>query len=72
MDYSLTRWAALTRYLGDGALRADNNWVEKQIRPIAIGRNNWLFAGSLRAGKRAAAIMSLVISARLNGHGPHV
>jgi transposase len=72
MDYSLTRWAALTRYLDDGELPADNNWVENQIRPIAIGRNNWLFAGSLRAGKRAAAIMSLVHSARLNGHDPHV
>jgi transposase len=72
MDYSLTRWAALTRYLDDGVLPADNNWVENQIRPIAIGRNNWLFAGSLRAGKRAAAIMSLVHSARLNGHDPHV
>ena len=72
MDYSLTRWAALTRYLDEGDLPADNNWVENQIRPIAIGRNNWLFAGSLRAGKRAAAIMSLVHSARLNGHDPHV
>jgi transposase len=71
MDYSLTRWAALTRYLDDGDLPADNNWVENQIRPIAIGRNNWLFAGSLRAGKRAAAIMSLVHSTRLNGHDPH-
>ena len=51
IDYSLNRWAALTRYLDDGDLPADNNWVENQIRPIAIGRNNWLFAGSLRAGK---------------------
>ena len=71
IDYSLNRWAALTRYLDDGDLPADNNWVENQIRPIAIGRNNWLFAGSLRAGKRAAAIMSLVHSARLNGHDPY-
>jgi transposase len=71
MDYSLTRWTALTRYLDDGQLPADNNWVENQIRPIALGRNNWLFAGSLRAGKRAAAIMSLVHSARINGHDPH-
>jgi transposase len=71
IDYSLNRWAALTRYLDDGALPADNNWVENQIRPIAIGRNNWLFAGSLRAGKRAAAVMSLVHSARLNGHDPY-
>ena len=71
IDYSLGRWVALTRYLDDGTLPADNNWVENQIRPIAIGRNNWLFAGSLRAGKRAAAIMSLVHSARLNGHDPY-
>lgn len=68
IDYSLKRWAALTRYLSDGDVPCDNNWVENQIRPIAIGRGNWLFAGSLRAGKRAAAIMSLVHSARLNGH----
>jgi transposase len=71
IDYSLNRWAALTRYLDDGDLPCDNNWVENQIRPIAIGRSNWLFAGSLRAGKRAAAIMSLVHSARLNGHDPY-
>jgi len=71
IDYSLNRWAALTRYIDDGDLPIDNNWVENQIRPIALGRNNWLFAGSLRAGKRAAAIMSLVHSARLNGHDPY-
>ena len=58
------------RYIDDGMLPADNNWVENQIRPIALGRSNWLFAGSLRAGQRAAAIMSLVHSARLNGHDP--
>ena len=71
IDYSLHRWIALTRYLDDGDLPADNNWVENQIRPVALGRKNWLFAGSLRAGKRAAAIMSLVHSARLNGHDPY-
>ncbi|MDE2468292.1 MAG: IS66 family transposase [Bradyrhizobium sp.] len=71
IDYSLGRWRALTRYIDDGNLPADNNWVENQIRPIAIGRSNWLFAGSLRAGKRAAAIMSLVHSAKLNGHDPY-
>jgi len=68
INYSLGRWAALTRYIDDGGVPADNNWVENRIRPIAVGRNNWLFAGSLRAGKRAAAIMSLIQSARLNGH----
>ena len=71
IDYSLKRWKALVRFIDDGDLPIDNNWVENQIRPIAIGRNNWLFAGSLRAGKRAAAVMSLVHSARLNGHEPH-
>ncbi|RZT91018.1 transposase [Advenella incenata] len=71
LDYSLKRWSALTRYLDDGQLPIDNNHIEQQIRPIAIGRNNWLFAGSLRAGKRAAAIMTLVQSARLNGHDPY-
>jgi len=72
IDYSLKRWQALVRFIDDGDLPIDNNWVENQIRPIAIGRSNWLFAGSLRAGKRAAAIMSLVHSARLNGHDPYV
>ncbi len=71
IDYSLKRWQALTRFIDDGDLPPDNNWVENQIRPIAIGRSNWLFAGSLRAGQRAAAIMSLVHSARINGHEPH-
>ncbi|SDH84134.1 IS66 C-terminal element [Variovorax sp. OV700] len=71
IDYSLKRWHALTRYIDNGDLPADNYWVENQIRPIAIGRSNWLFAGSLRAGQRAAAIMSLIQSAKLNGHEPH-
>jgi transposase len=71
IDYSLGRWAALTRYLDDARLPADNNRVENLIRPIAIGRNNWLFAGSLRAGQRAAAVMSLIHSARMNGHDPY-
>ena len=71
LDYSLKRWVALTRYLEDGAVPIDNNPVENQIRPWALGRSNWLFAGSLRSGKRAAAIMSLIQSARMNGHDPY-
>jgi len=55
----------------DGDVPISNNWVENQIRPIAVGRSNWLFAGSLGAGKRAAAIMSLLHSARINGHDPY-
>jgi transposase len=71
IDYSLKRWAELTRFADDADVPISNNWVENQIRPIAIGRSNWLFAGSLRAGKRAAAIMSLLHSARINGHDPY-
>ena len=55
----------------DGAVPIDNNQVENQIRPWALGRSNWLFAGSLRSGQRAAAIMSLIQSAKLNGHDPY-
>lgn len=71
IDYSLNRWVALTHFLDDGDLPIDNNWVENRIRPIALGRQNWLFAGSLRAGKRAAAVMSLIHSAKLNGLDPY-
>ena len=71
LDYSLKRWTALIRYIDDGQLPIDNNWVENQIRPIALGRSNWLFAGSLRAGQRAAAVMSLIQSAKLNGLDPY-
>jgi transposase len=71
IDYSLKRWTALTRYLGDPELPIDNNHDERQIRPWATGRKNWLFAGTLAAGQRAAAIMSLIQSAKLNGHDPY-
>lgn len=70
LDYSLRRWDALTRFTSDGQLPVDNNRIENLIRPIAVGRNNWLFAGSPRAGQRSAAIMSLIQSAKLNGHDP--
>jgi len=71
IEYCLGRWAALTRYLEDGDLPIDNNHVENRIRPVALGRSNWLFVGSLRAGQRAANIMSLIQSAKLNGHDPY-
>lgn len=71
IDYSLNRWAALTRYLDDPRLPIDNNHDEQQIRPWATGRKNWLFAGTLAAGQRAAAITSLIQSAKLNGHDPY-
>lgn len=71
IDYSLRRWQTLTHYLSDPRTPIDNNWAENQIRPIALGRKNWLFAGSLRSGQRAAAIMSLLQSAKINGLDPY-
>ncbi|MFM1987982.1 MAG: hypothetical protein RJA99_939 [Pseudomonadota bacterium] len=70
IDYSLRRWEALTRYVKDGRWPVDNNAIEGLMRPIALGRKNWLFAGSLRAGQRAAAVMSLINSAKINGLDP--
>lgn len=70
IDYALKRWAALVRYLDDGQLPIDNNWVENQIRPWALGRSNWLFAGSLRSGQRAANVMTLIQSAKINDLDP--
>jgi transposase len=69
--YSLKRWMALARYPGEGAVPINNNSVENQIRLWALGRSNWLFTGSLRSGGRAAAILRLIRSARLNRHDPH-
>lgn len=69
-EATLKRWPALQRYAESGTLPIDNNPVENAIRPIAIGKKNWLFAGSERAGRRAAAIQSLLITARLNGLEP--
>jgi len=71
IDYSLKRWDALVRFVDDGDLPIDNNHMENRIRPIALGRANWLFAGSLRGGQRAAAVMSLLQSAKLNDLDPH-
>jgi len=70
IDYSLKRWNALARYLDDGDVPIDNNWIENQIRPWALGRKNWLFAGSQRSGQRAASVMSLIQSAKINGLDP--
>ena len=68
--YALNRWAALTRYQDDGRLAVDNNAAERAIRPLILGRKNWLFCGSDPGGTRAAAIMSLLESAKLNGMDP--
>jgi len=68
--YALSRWRALTRYTDDGLLEIDNNTAERALRCVSIGRKNYLFAGSDSGGERAAAIYSLVGSARLNGLDP--
>lgn len=70
IDYSLGRWRALTRFLEDGEVPIDNNAVENSIRPLALGRRNWQFVGARTAGERTANIMSLIESAKLNGHDP--
>ena len=72
LDHILKRWPAIIRYAETGHLPIDNNPVENVIRPIALGKKNWLFAGSERAGKRAAAIQSLLGTAKLNGINPAV
>ena len=66
IDYSLNHWQALTRHLLDGAVPIDNNHLEQQIKPWKLGAKNWLFVGSELAGERAAVVMSLVQTAKLN------
>jgi transposase len=68
--YALSRWTALTRYRDDGRLEIDNNAAERALRAVALGRKNWLFAGSDDGGERAAAIYSLLGTAKLNGLNP--
>jgi len=68
--YALSRWDALTRYIKDGHIEIDNNAAERSLRGVALGRKNYLFAGSDVGGERAAAIYSLIGSARLNDLDP--
>jgi transposase len=68
--YALSRWDALLRYSNDGNIEIDNNAAERALRAVALGRKNYLFAGSDRGGERAAAIYSLIGSAKLNGLDP--
>jgi transposase len=70
ISYALGRWPALVRYCGDGLLEIDNNAAERALRTVALGRKNYLFAGSDSGGERAAAIYSLLGSAKLNGLDP--
>jgi transposase len=68
--YSLTHWRALARYCEDGRIEVDNNTAERAIRPLVLGRRNYLFAGSDGGGESAAVIYSLIGTARLNGIEP--
>jgi len=68
--YARSRWQALTRYIADGRLEISNNAAERAIRPLALGRKNWLFAGSDTGGERAAAMYTLIETAKLNGLDP--
>ncbi len=70
IDYSLKRWAALTRFLDDGRLCMTNNAAERELRAIAVGRRNWTFAGSDEGGRRAAALYTLIGTAKLNDVDP--
>ena len=68
--YTLSRWQALTRYCDDGRLEIDNNAAERALRAVALGRKNYLFAGSDKGGERAAAMYTLLGTAKLNGLDP--
>lgn len=70
LAYSRKRRIALTRFLDDGLAKIDNNIAERAMRSVAIGRENWLFAGSKAGGERAAAIYSVMETAKLNGIEP--
>jgi transposase len=71
IQYALTRWTALTRYVDDGRVEVDNNAAERAIRALVLGRRNYLFAGSDRGGETAARLYSLIGTCRLNGIDPH-
>lgn len=69
--YTLNNWIALTRYLANGLLDIDNNQAERLMRPITVGRKNWMFAGSDRGGVAAATIYSLIETCKLNNINPY-
>jgi hypothetical protein len=70
IDYMLKRWTAFTRFLDDGRICLSNNAAERALRGVALGRKSWLFAGSDRGGRRAAAMYSLIVTAKMNDIDP--
>ena len=72
MRYALSRWTALSVYIDDGRVEIDNNIAERAMRPLGIGRKNWLFAGSDKGGERIANILTIIETVKLHGHNPEV
>jgi len=70
MRYALSRWTALSVYIDDGRVEIDNNIAERAMRPLGIGRKNWLFAGSDKGGERIANILTIIETVKLHGHNP--
>ncbi len=70
INYNLKRWAALARFLNNESLCMSNNAAERELRAVAVGRRNWTFAGSDEGGRRAAAIYTLIATAKLNDVDP--
>jgi len=70
IDYILKRWAAFTLFLDDGRACLSNNAAERALRGIALGRRSWMFCGSDRGGQRAAAMYSLIVTAKMNDVDP--
>src|SRR5437660_8355942 len=70
MNYMFKRWGSFTRFLDDGRVCLSNNAAERALRGIALGRKSWLFCGSDRGGRRAVAMYSLIVSAKMNGVDP--
>ena len=70
MDYMLKRWPAFVRFLDDGRICLSNNAAERALRGIALGRKSWLFAGSDRGGRRAAAMYSIIVTAKMKDVDP--
>jgi transposase len=71
IQYMLRRWPAFTLFLDDGRICMSNNAAERSLRGVALGRKSWLFCGSDRGGPRAAALYSLIVTAKINGVDPH-
>ena len=71
ITYALNQWPKMLNYLEDGRIKIDNNLVENAVRPLAVGRKNWLFNGHPNGAKACATLMSIIETAKANGHEPY-